>query len=50
MLGEPMASKRPLSLVERRAFLKLPLDERRRVLAEQAQKMASYYREDLAFF
>ncbi|MDP2857310.1 MAG: XRE family transcriptional regulator, partial [Bacillota bacterium] len=47
VLGEPMASKQPLSLVERRAFLKLPLEERRRILAEQAQDMASYYRENL---
>lgn len=47
MLGEPIASKHPLSLVERRSFLKLPPEERRRILAEQAQKMASYYRENL---
>lgn len=49
ILGEPMASKEPLSLVERRAFLKLPPEERRRMLAEQAQKMVSHYREDLGW-
>lgn len=49
IMGEPMPPKQPLSLVERRAFLRLPLEERRRVLAEQAQKMASYYREDLVW-
>lgn len=32
-----------LSLDERRAFLKLPLDERRRRLAEQADKLAGQY-------
>lgn len=31
---------------DRRAFLRLPLSERRRILAAQAEKMAAYYEED----
>jgi hypothetical protein len=36
----------PLSLQGRRAFLKLPLAERRRLLAKQAEQMAAYYEKD----
>jgi len=36
----------PLSLAERRAFLMLPLRERRRILAEQADRMAGHYERD----
>ena len=39
-------SRPPLGLVERRAFLKLPIDERRRILAEQAERAASQYEVD----
>jgi hypothetical protein len=31
------------SLAQRRAFLKLPLDERRRILSQQADQIAQYY-------
>ena len=31
------------SLAQRRAFLKLPLEERRRILALQADQIAEYY-------
>ena len=31
---------------DRRAFLKLPLSERRRILSEQADKLASHYNGD----
>ena len=41
LLGEQLAEPIPLSLVERRAFLGLPLEERRRLLAEQAEQFAS---------
>ncbi|MFQ6090449.1 MAG: hypothetical protein ACE5LD_03320, partial [Candidatus Bipolaricaulia bacterium] len=47
MLGEPVEMKQPLSLIERRAFMKLPLEERRRLLAEQAERMAAYYAQDM---
>jgi len=33
----------PLTLAERLAFLKLPLEERRRILAEQADAMVDEY-------
>lgn len=46
MLGEPVPIKQPLSLVERRAFMKLPLEERRRVMADQAAKMEDHYKRD----
>jgi len=32
-----------LSLAQRRAYMKLPLSERRKRLAEQAERMAKYY-------
>jgi len=43
MLGEPLKAKEPLSLIERRSFMKLPLEERRKLLAEQASKFEAYY-------
>jgi len=46
MLGEPLHTDQPLSLVERRAFMKLPIEERRRILAEQAEQMATHYEQD----
>ncbi|MCZ6675567.1 MAG: ImmA/IrrE family metallo-endopeptidase [Verrucomicrobia bacterium] len=46
MLGEELEAEQPLLLVERRAFMKLPMDERRRILAEQARKMAAHYEQD----
>ena len=36
----------PLSLQDRRAFLKLPLAERRRLLANQAEQMVVHYEKD----
>ena len=32
-----------LSLDERRAFMRLPLEERRRRMADQAEKMTDFY-------
>lgn len=43
MLGEPVEMEQSLSLVERRAFMELSLEERRRILARQAEKMAKSY-------
>ncbi len=43
LLGRKLEGRQPLSLVERRAFLKLPLEERRRILAEQAEEAAVCY-------
>ena len=36
----------PLTLKERRAFLKLPMEMRRILLREQADRMADYYERD----
>jgi hypothetical protein len=33
----------PITLEQRRAFLKLPLSERRRILSQQAEEAASHY-------
>ncbi|MCL4545421.1 MAG: XRE family transcriptional regulator [Chloroflexi bacterium] len=41
LLGEQLAERPSLSLVERRAFLGLPLEERRRLLAVQAEQVAT---------
>ncbi len=43
MLGKPIEVEQPLSLVERHAFMKLPLDERRRRMVEQADRVAEHY-------
>jgi len=37
-----------LTLEQRRAFLKLPLEERRRILAEQADLMIEHYEAESA--
>jgi hypothetical protein len=39
-------TEQPLTLEERRAFLRLPLAERRRILAEQAERLEAHYEED----
>lgn len=46
VLGETIEMDQPLSLVERRALMKLPMAERRRVLAEQAAKVTAQYESD----
>ncbi|GBE40933.1 MAG TPA: helix-turn-helix domain-containing protein [Nitrospirae bacterium] len=43
MLGESIEDGETLSYIERRSFMKLPLEERRRIMAEQAEKMVTYY-------
>lgn len=37
-----------ITLAQRIAFMKLPLEERRRILAEQAQQALQHYEEELA--
>ena len=46
LLNEPFDVSLPRSLIERRAFLKLPKDVRHRRLREQAEKMAEHYERD----
>lgn len=45
LLGESLDVEEPLTLIERRAFMKLPIEERRRILSEQADKLKSHYSE-----
>jgi hypothetical protein len=40
---ETIETKKSWSLADRREFMKLSLEERRRILAEQAAKAASHY-------
>ncbi len=35
-----------LSLAQRRAYMRLPLEERRKCLAEQADRMAEHYEQE----
>ena len=46
MLGEDVEGEQPLSVVGRHAFMKLPLEERRRILREQAAKLKDEYKPD----
>lgn len=46
MVGERLAVETALPSIERKAFVKLPLEERRRVLAQQAEKLAEHYEHD----
>jgi hypothetical protein len=39
---------KPLSLAERRAFLKLPLADRGKIMARQAKKMVAHYSKDVS--
>jgi transcriptional regulator with XRE-family HTH domain len=45
LLGEKVGEE-SLSLVKRRAFMKLPLSERRRIMSEQADRLATHYEKD----
>ena len=45
MLGEKINDE-SLLLVKRCAFMKLPLSERRRLMAEQAEQLAAHYEQD----
>lgn len=44
--GNATAVQQPLSLSDRRAFLKLPLEDRQRILSEQAEEMAEHYQQN----
>jgi hypothetical protein len=41
--GEPVEAQEPITLVERQAFLKLPIEERRKIMAKQAKETAAHY-------
>ncbi len=46
MLGEPVEARPSLTLAQRRAFMQLPIEARRRILAQQAQDIADVYEPD----
>lgn len=46
MLGEKIESEAGPGILRRRAFLKLPLEERRRILEAQADKLQKHYEQD----
>jgi Zn-dependent peptidase ImmA (M78 family)/DNA-binding XRE family transcriptional regulator len=46
MLGMTVEDGERLEAVQRRAFLKLPLEERRRMMERQASELAEYYEHD----
>lgn len=43
IFGKEIEMEVPATVIERRAFMKLPLEKRRQMLAEQAAKIAAYY-------
>ena len=45
ILGEVVEVQESITLVERQSFLKLPLEERRKIMARQAREMAASYKE-----
>lgn len=45
-LDKVVESQQSLTLAQRRAFMQLPLQERRRILAEQAEAMMEHYQQD----
>ena len=38
VLGEPVDVQEPITLIERRAFLKLPIEERRKIMRNRQEK------------
>lgn len=46
LLGESIEDNASLSLIERRAFMKLSLADRRRIMQSQAEKLRKYYEEN----
>jgi hypothetical protein len=46
MVGVPVDGAEPVPLVTRRGFVKLPVEERRRLLARQADKLKAHYDEN----
>lgn len=46
MITQTETAHLPLTLAERRLFLKLPLAERRWILAKQAERAAAHYEQE----
>ncbi|MFA4980111.1 MAG: XRE family transcriptional regulator [Sphingobacterium sp.] len=49
MLGASIGVQRPHNIVQRRAFLELPIEQRRKKLTEQAKLLADYYEKEAEF-
>jgi hypothetical protein len=49
ILGASIDVQQPHNIVQRRAFLKLPMDQRRKKLTEQAKLLAGYYEKEAEF-
>ncbi len=47
MLGKGTEIQMPAPLLDRRSFIKLPIEERRRILAAQADRLAPIYEQDM---
>lgn len=45
-LGKPINLQESITLIERQAFLKLPIEDRRRIMAKQAREMEDHYRHE----
>jgi transcriptional regulator with XRE-family HTH domain/Zn-dependent peptidase ImmA (M78 family) len=50
MLGETLEVDRPMKITKRQAFLRLPIDKRREMLAKQAKQLAEYYEKEAEYF
>ena len=46
LLGEKIERESGPGMLRRRSFLKLPMEERRRILAAQAEKLQKHYESD----
>ena len=46
LLNDTLETSSSWSLIERRAFLELPIDLRRSLLGKQAKQMVDYYQND----
>ncbi len=49
MLGGSIEVDQPTKITQRRAFLRLPMDKRRQMLAEQARRFAEYYEQEAEY-
>ena len=48
VLGEPVGVQDPTTLVERQAFLKLPIEERRKIMTKHAKGIEDHYKQGKA--
>jgi len=49
MLGTSIDVEEPTNIVQRRAFLKLPMDKRRQIIAAQAKLLSGYYEKEAEY-